>query len=271
MIKDAGIKSPLKAILRVMPDYNQKTLEEVESGYCSNPEGMEIMAVRKILEGMVSMGEVQDTASPLLKAPEFLHVMRGGHEEVIRSLKHDGTQGIRRTRSPDHETAVKNKRQQHDQGNCRKAERHKFNDIPEIRKAFMIPDHGNLSENGYTPLTDDPTVHDQCRIVFGELGAYLNSDIGKHMFIAATGNMLAQSGEKLALFQNMRDPEYRKIAFGSMDIGAVFAKHRKPFRKKGMTRKRKTELVVAGTKMILNNTLTSDPYNERVWAEARRA
>ena len=56
MIKDAGIKSPLKAILRVMPDYNQKTLEEVESGYCSNPEGMEIMAVRKILEGMVSMG-----------------------------------------------------------------------------------------------------------------------------------------------------------------------------------------------------------------------
>lgn len=31
--------------------------------------------------------------------------------------------------------------------------------------------------------------------------------------------MLVQSGEKLALFQNMGNEEYRKIAFGSPDIG----------------------------------------------------
>ena len=84
---------------------------------------------------------------------------------------------------------------------------------------------------------------------------------------AATGNILAQSGEKPALFQNMGNRKYREIVFGSGDVGAAFARYRKPFRKKGMTGKRIIELVDEGTKMILNNTLLSDPYNERVWAE----
>ena len=84
----------------------------------------------------------------------------------------------------------------------------------------------------------------------------------------ATGNVLAQSGEALALFQNMGSPEYREIVFGSSDIGSVFARHRKPFGNKEMTRKRRMELADAGAKMILNNTLSSNPYNEKVWAEA---
>ncbi len=52
-INRAGIKSPLKTMLRSMPDYDQPALEEIESGYCSGRERMEIMAVRKVLEKLV--------------------------------------------------------------------------------------------------------------------------------------------------------------------------------------------------------------------------
>ena len=76
----------------------------------------------------------------------------------------------------------------------------------------------------------------------------------------ATGNTLAQSGEKLALSQNMGNVEYRKIAFGSLDFGAVFAKHRKPFRKEGMTEKRVEELVDRGTEEVLGKSLPKSPH-----------
>ena len=61
----------------------------------------------------------------------------------------------------------------------------------------------------------------------------------------------------------MSNPEYRKIVFGSGDMGAVFAKHRKPFRKGGMTKNRILKLVAAGTEMILAGMLPDTPYSER--------
>ena len=80
-------------------------------------------------------------------------------------------------------------------------------------------------------------------------GIAKNSTRGNNV---TTGNMLAQNGEKLTLFQNMGDPEYWKIVFGSLDIGVVFAKHRKPFRKERMM-----ELVDGGTKKIPEKAIKS--------------
>ena len=62
-----------------------------------------------------------------------------------------------------------------------------------------------------------------------------------------TGNILTQSGDSLALFQNMGNPKYVKIVFDSRDIASEFAKYRKPFKKKDMTFQRKRELVKKGT------------------------
>jgi hypothetical protein len=50
MINRTGIKSPLKEILRSIPDYDQKTLYEIENRYCTEPERMEVMAVRRMQE-----------------------------------------------------------------------------------------------------------------------------------------------------------------------------------------------------------------------------
>ena len=182
-----------------------------------------------------------------------------------------------------------------------------------IRKAFLIPDHGKLSEDRYNPITDDPVVQENCTIVFGELDIYMRTRIENHLFMAAklaieryrnresmlfaqnsegtvprtnngmeiffrkirrnirkrsgnrsTGNTLTQMGENLALFQNMDNEKYRDIVFGKEDVGSVFAKYRKPFSRSGMTRKRTIELVEKGTDMILNDSLSDDPYTERI-------
>ena len=84
----------------------------------------------------------------------------------------------------------------------------------------------------------------------------------------ATGNIVTQSGESLALFQNMSNPECVKIVFGSEDIPALFARYRKPFKKPGMTRKKMLELVDAGTKMIMDYSLQDSPYSESMMQAA---
>jgi hypothetical protein len=49
-INRIGIKSSLKSMLKNMPDYDQKTLDQIENGFSSNREGIEIMCIRRILE-----------------------------------------------------------------------------------------------------------------------------------------------------------------------------------------------------------------------------
>ena len=44
------MKSSLKFILNNMPDYDQKTLDDIENGFSSQGEEMEIMCIRMMLE-----------------------------------------------------------------------------------------------------------------------------------------------------------------------------------------------------------------------------
>ena len=74
--------------------------------------------------------------------------------------------------------------------------------------------------------------------------------------------MLTQTGESLALFQNMGDPEYVRIVFGPDDIASVFGRHRKPFLKNGMTRTGMISIVDRGTEMLMKDSLPNTPYSE---------
>ena len=53
MINRTGIKSTLKSILNNMPDYDQKTLDDIANGYSSDRYNVEIMSVRRILEKLI--------------------------------------------------------------------------------------------------------------------------------------------------------------------------------------------------------------------------
>jgi len=81
----------------------------------------------------------------------------------------------------------------------------------------------------------------------------------------STGIILSQTGEKLALFQNMDNEKYREIVFGKDHMGSVFSRYRKSFRKDGMTRKETMSLVDKGTDMILNDSLSDQPYTDEMF------
>ncbi len=84
----------------------------------------------------------------------------------------------------------------------------------------------------------------------------------------ATGNILSQSGDSIALFQNMGNKKYVETVFGSEDIPAFFAWYRKPFKKTGMTKKRTMKLIDTGTKMILDGSLDDSPYSNNMMEAA---
>lgn len=65
----------------------------------------------------------------------------------------------------------------------------------------------------------------------------------------------------------MDNPGYVRIVFGDWYIPSVLARYGKPFGKNRMTSNGNTGLADTGKKMILNNTLSSDCYNEKFWAE----
>ncbi len=96
----------------------------------------------------------------------------------------------------------------------------------------------------------------------------LRRNVRKRCGNIATGNILAQSGVSLAIFQNMDNPEYVKIVFGDKDIPSVFAKYRKPFKKPGMTKSRILKLIDTGTEMMLNDSLPDTPYNDTMMDKA---
>lgn len=317
MINRAGIKSPLQSILRSIPDYDQKTLYEIEDGFCSRREEMETMAIRGILESLLGTAGSSGYGFPFtLKHLNFFTACNEAERKLSDlSGKITGENAAASISIIMEHIALVT-------GNSAiKETANKLSDInslifQRIRQAFKIPDRGSLSDDKHK-ATDDPIIHENCIIVIGEMEVYLHTGIPSHLFTAAkhaiekyreresmlfaqnpehtiprtnngmeqffrkvrrnvrkrcgniaTGNILAQSGENIALFQNMGNQKYRDIVFGSDNITALFAKYRKPFRKKAMTRKRTMELVDAGMKMILEGTLQDSPYSENMMEEA---
>ena len=78
----------------------------------------------------------------------------------------------------------------------------------------------------------------------------------------------AKDSIELEIFQNMDNPEYVKIVFGDKDIPSVFAKYRKPFKKPGMTKNRILKRVDTGTEMMLADSLSDTPYNDKMMDKA---
>jgi len=250
LINRIGIVWPLRKILMNMPDYDQCTLYDVEYGFCFNREKMEIMAVKRVLENILSVRSSGYGFPFSLRHLNFFILCEEGMKKLTElSGRFEFHESVKTA-----ETLMK----QLSRINCNTDIRDKTVKLKyinsfifqRIRKAFMIPDHGKLSGDRYDPLTDDVRVHENCSVVFGELEIYMKTDIENHLFRSA----------KLALFQNMDNGKYREIVFRKDHMGSVFSRYRKPFRKDGMTRKETMSLVDKGTDMILNHSLSDQPY-----------
>ncbi len=64
-------------------------------------------------------------------------------------------------------------------------------------------------------------------------------------------NVIAHTGETLALFQNMDNERYRNVVFGNDDIRSIFGKYR--------------ILVRKGTVTLTNDSVNSDSYSEKMF------
>jgi hypothetical protein len=93
----------------------------------------------------------------------------------------------------------------------------------------------------------------------------LRRNIRKRCGNIATGNMLANNGVSLAIFQNIENEDYVKAVYGNSDIASVLAKYIKPYRSPGMTHKRIIQLVEKGTDMIINGRINSNPYTDKLF------
>ena len=101
----------------------------------------------------------------------------------------------------------------------------------------------------------------------------IRRNIRKRTGSSDAGNILSQSGEKTALFQNIGNSRYLQVVFGTENteaVALVFAKYRRPFRNSGRTRKETKGLVEKGMKMITDGTCSDTPYTDELFESANK-
>ncbi len=315
MINRMGIKTPLKRIIRNMPDYDQKTLDEIDNGYYGEKHKIEIMSIRRVLEKLVKSTGSSGYGFPF--SLKHLNLYIACTEAVNRLNRLSGK--IETEDAKEYISSI---------------ERviGKITDNPQIsnigkklgsvnalfqslRRVFKVPEKGKLSDELNT--SDDDIIHGRCEIFIEHLDVFLHERIPDHIRTAAktiikryrnresmlfanntdhtmprtnngmerffrkvrrnvrkrtgnisTGNILTQSGVSLALFQNMGNPEYVKIVFGSDGMARIFGEHRKKSSDNHMTEKRKLELVDKGMEMLMNDSPPGTVYTEELMEEA---
>ena len=166
-----------------------------------------------------------------------------------------------------------------------------------VRKAFHLPEKGNLSDE--MPYTDsDARAHEKCNLIMEryrkrESMLFANSpdhntpwtnngmerffrkirrNIRKRTDSSDTGNILSKSGVKTALFQNMGNSKYLQAVFGTAKeegIASVFEKNMKPFKKKKKTVKETRRLVEEDRRMIVYQSPSGTPYTDELFERAK--
>ena len=169
-INGEGIRSQLKRLLRSIPSYDPFILSGIESGFCSSPDLMEIMSTRRILEPLSRTGssgygfpfslrhlnfyleckEAEIRLSSIMERISSKEAVRYSKDVISMLSRVAGNGSIIETAQ-------------------------KLKDVNAIfqgmRKAFGIPDHGNLS--------DDTEVNSQemCRAYVGELEIFITKNV----------------------------------------------------------------------------------------------
>ncbi len=84
----------------------------------------------------------------------------------------------------------------------------------------------------------------------------------------STGRYLSLTGEKIAIFQNIAIPDYRKIVFGTDDVASIFAHYRKRVKITRIPRKVVISLVEKGKRDLISGKLRTTPYSDEFMEEA---
>jgi len=172
-INNKRVKSPLKTILRSIPAYDQNILLEIEQGFSSDRECVETMAIRKILEPILTVSGSSGYGFPFSmehlnfylsckEAENKLDALSGKLKgENSMKLFNNTMKVIKRITSDDTIREIAGK----------------LSDINmlfrKIRSALNVPEKGSLSDD----MKDDDFIREQCNIAIGEMEVYLNVNL----------------------------------------------------------------------------------------------
>ena len=132
-------------LLRDMPDYRQSTLEEIEYNFCTSIKDIEIMSVKRILEKVVYVRGSSGYGFPFtLKHLNFFNACISAVKELTELMKTFSEKGVIDTAA-----LVVNHIKKVTENSAIVSMAGKLGDINSfifqtIRKAFIIPKHGNL-------------------------------------------------------------------------------------------------------------------------------
>ena len=172
-INGEGMKSQLKRLIRSIPSYDPFTLMEIEGGFCSSRDLMEIMSVRRILEPLSRTASSGYGFPFTLRHLNFYLECREAEIRLRNIMEHlssreameyakDAISLLSRVTGNESivETAMKLK---------------DVNAIFQgLRRAFGIPDHGKLSDD------IEMNSHEMCSAYIEELEVFITQNIKDH-------------------------------------------------------------------------------------------
>jgi hypothetical protein len=196
-----GIKSTLKSILRSLPDYNQKTLYEIEQGFSSDREGVEIMAIRDILETLLDINGSSGYGFPfsLKHMNFFIACAEAGKKlsDLSAKVRVTGSMALLGRIVKEIRRITSNRKIARIAGMLSGVNML----FQRMRSAFRMPGKGSLSDE----IPDDDSIHDRCNIVTGEMEVYLKANIPRHIFMAAKHIISRYKGREAMLFAQNED------------------------------------------------------------------
>ena len=181
MINRTGIKSTLKSILNNMPDYDQKTLDDIANGYSSDRYNVEIMSVRRILEKLIGSTGSSGYGFPFslkhmnfyLACLEAKNGLTGLSGKIVSGKAKEYVKSIMDTVA-----AITDNYSISATGRNLGSVNALFQSM---RRAFKVPRVGKLSDE----IPDDGSIHDRCSLIVEHMEVFLHAGIPSHIRTAA--------------------------------------------------------------------------------------
>ncbi|MGC8664030.1 MAG: hypothetical protein ACP5TX_06520, partial [Thermoplasmata archaeon] len=174
------IKAHLKEILKSLPEYNVRTLYEIEQCFCTSREILEGMGIRRILEVLFNSNGSSGYGFPFsLKPLNFYYACKEAENKI-----QDLYLNVHESSSKEIISEIMGQIKKVTDNENIKDLANKLSDInrlfQKLRFSFNIPEKGKLSDK----LSEDGQIQNNCNILIGEMEVYMHENIADHVFRA---------------------------------------------------------------------------------------
>ncbi len=171
------IKAPLKEILKSLPEYNVRTLYEIEQCFCTSREILEGMGIRRILEVLFNSNGSSGYGFPFsLKPLNFYYACKEAENKI-----QDLYLNVHESSSKEIISEIMGQIKKVTDNENIKDLANKLSDInrlfQKLRFSFNIPEKGKLSDK----LSEDGQIQNNCNILIGEMEVYMHENIADHV------------------------------------------------------------------------------------------